>query len=117
MDFPGGSMVKNMSAKKEMQVQFLGWEDPLEDEMEIHSSIFVWKIPQTEKPGGLYSPWGHKRVGHNLATKTTLLRNLRENISRNRSNYLQLFSGEVIIETKEWLLKRLLPFYKHFNTI
>ena len=53
MDFPGGSMVKNMSAKKEMQVQFLGWEDPLEDEMEIHSSIFVWEIPQTEEPGGL----------------------------------------------------------------
>ena len=46
-------MVKNMSAKEEMQVQIMGWEDPLEDEMEIHSSIFVWEIPQTEEPGGL----------------------------------------------------------------
>ena len=28
--------------------------------MATHSSILVWKIPQTEEPGGLYSPWGHK---------------------------------------------------------
>ena len=32
-----------------------------------HSSIFAWEIPWTEKPG--YSPWGHKKVRHNLATK------------------------------------------------
>ena len=55
MDFPSGSMVKDMSPKKEMQVQFLGWEDTLEEEMEIHSSIFVYEIPWTEKPGGLQS--------------------------------------------------------------
>ena len=55
MDFPGGSMVKDMSPKKEMQVQVLGWEDTLEEEMEIHSSIFVYEIPWTEKPGGLQS--------------------------------------------------------------
>ena len=28
--------------------------------MATHSSILVWKIPQTEEPGRLYSPWGHK---------------------------------------------------------
>ena len=55
MDFPSGSMVKDMSPKKEMQVQFLCWEDTLEEEMEIHSSIFVYEIPWTEKPGGLQS--------------------------------------------------------------
>ena len=38
----------------------LGWEDPLEKEMAIHSSILAWKIPWTEEPGRLYSPWGHK---------------------------------------------------------
>ena len=32
-----------------------GWEDPLEEEMAIHSSILVWKIPWTEDPGGLQS--------------------------------------------------------------
>ena len=32
--------------------------------MATHSSILVWKIPWTEKPGGLYSPMGSQRVGH-----------------------------------------------------
>ena len=38
-----------------MQVQSLGWEDPLEDEMATHSSILALKIPWTEEPGGLQS--------------------------------------------------------------
>ena len=40
----------------------------LEKEMATHSSILAWEISWTEEPGGL-SPWGHKRVGHNLMTK------------------------------------------------
>ena len=36
-----------------MQVQSLGWEDLLEEEMASHSSILAWKIPRTEEPGGL----------------------------------------------------------------
>ena len=51
--FPGGSDVKNLPAKQEMQVWSLGQEDPLEKEMEIHSSILAWEIPQTEEAGGL----------------------------------------------------------------
>ena len=31
-----------------MKVQFLGWEDPLEEEMATHSSILAWEIPWTE---------------------------------------------------------------------
>ena len=42
--FPDGSVVKNLSAMQEMWVQSLDWEDPLEKEMAIHSSIFAWKI-------------------------------------------------------------------------
>ena len=38
-----------------MRVQSLGQEDPLEKEMATHSSILVWEIPWTEKPGGLQS--------------------------------------------------------------
>ena len=38
-----------------MQVRFLGWEDPLEEEMATHSSILAWRIPWTEEPGGLQS--------------------------------------------------------------
>ena len=53
--FPGGSVVKNPPANKETQVPSLGWEDPQEKEMATHSSILAWRIPQTEKPGGLQS--------------------------------------------------------------
>ena len=46
-------MVKNLPAVRETQGQSLGQENPLEKEMEIHSSIPAWKIPWTEEPGGL----------------------------------------------------------------
>ena len=49
--FPGDSVVKNWLAKQEMRVPSLGWEDPLEEKMAIHSSILAWKIPWTEEPG------------------------------------------------------------------
>ena len=42
----------------------LGQEDPLEEEMAIHSSILAWKIPRIEESGGLQS-MGSQRVGHN----------------------------------------------------
>ena len=49
-------MVKNPPAiMQEMQVQSLGWEDPLEEEMAIHSSILAWEIPRTEEACGLQS--------------------------------------------------------------
>ena len=35
--------VKNLPAMQETQIQFLGWEDPLEKEMATHSSILAWK--------------------------------------------------------------------------
>ena len=41
--------------KQEMQVQSLGWEDPLEMQMATHPSVFDWKIPWTEEPGRLQS--------------------------------------------------------------
>ena len=47
MVFPGGSVVKNLPTMQEMQVQSLGREDPLEEEMETHSSIFAWRNPWT----------------------------------------------------------------------
>ena len=42
-----------MKEMQEMQVQSLGLEDPLEEEVAPHSSILVWKIPWAEEPGGL----------------------------------------------------------------
>ena len=53
-------LVKNLPAMQEMWVQSLGQEDPLEKEMEIHSSILAWEIPWTEKPCGLWSMWSQE---------------------------------------------------------
>ena len=64
--YPGGSVVKNL---QEMQVWSLGQEDSWEEEMAIHSIILALEIPRTEEPGGLYSPWDHKRVRHGLVTR------------------------------------------------
>ena len=44
--------VKNAPARQETQVQSLGREDPLEEEMVTLSSILAWRIPWTEEPGG-----------------------------------------------------------------
>ena len=52
---------------QEMRVQPLDWEDPLEEEMVIRSSIRAWKIPRAEEPGGLQS-MGLQRVGDDLVT-------------------------------------------------
>ena len=47
--------VENLLAVEQTGVWSLGREDPLEKEMEAHSSILVWRIPRTEEPGGLQS--------------------------------------------------------------
>ena len=47
--------VKNPPAMQETWVRSLGWEDSLEKEMATHSSILAWRIPGTEKLGGLQS--------------------------------------------------------------
>ena len=48
-------MVKSLLAMQETRVQSLGWEDPIEKEMETHSSITAWEIPWTEEPSS-YNP-------------------------------------------------------------
>ena len=53
------------------RVRALGWEDPLEKEMAIHSSTLAWKIPWTKEPGRLQS-MGSQRVGREF-TFTFLL--------------------------------------------
>ena len=56
-------MVKHLSTMQETWVRSLGWEDPLEKEIAIHSSTLAWKIPWTEEPGRLQS-MGSQKVGH-----------------------------------------------------
>jgi len=55
MSFLSGSVVKNLPAIQEMQVQSLGLKNPLEEEMATHSNILAWTIPWTEEPGRLQS--------------------------------------------------------------
>ena len=62
--------LKCLPVMQETWVRSLGWEDPLEKEMAIHSSILAWRIPWTEEPGGLQST-GSQRVRHHGATKHT----------------------------------------------
>ena len=45
--------VKNPPAMQETQIQSLGCEDPLEEELATHSSILAWRLPWTEEPHGL----------------------------------------------------------------
>ena len=60
-------MVTNLPAMQETQVQSLGQEAPLQEEMATHFSILAWEILQTEEPGWLQS-LSSQRVGHDLAT-------------------------------------------------
>ena len=57
-NFPVAQMVKNLP-EMEINVRSLGWEDPLEKETAIHSSILAWRIPGQRSLAG-YSPWGRK---------------------------------------------------------
>ena len=56
----------------ETWVLSLGREDPLEEEMATYSTTLPRRIPGTEEPGRLYSPWGHKESGmtERLSTHT-----------------------------------------------
>ena len=58
--------VKNLPAKQEAWVRFLGWEDPLEKEMATHSNILAWRIPMDR------GTWW--TTVHGVAKSQTLLR-------------------------------------------
>ena len=55
LDFPNGSVVKKLPAMQETQLQSLGQENPLKEEMATYSNILPWKIPWTEEPSRLKS--------------------------------------------------------------
>ena len=61
-------MVKNPPTSAGDAGQSLGWEDPLEKKMTMHSNTLAWEIPQTEEPGGTQS-MASQSVRHDLATK------------------------------------------------
>ena len=70
-------IVKNPPSMKQICVQSLGWEDPLEKRKATHSSILPWKLPWTEEPGrhGVPKSWTqisnfcfHFQQGKNIYT-------------------------------------------------
>ena len=73
MGFPGSTSGKEHACRcrrfKEMWVQSLGWEDPLEEGTATHSSILAWRIPWIEEAGRLQS-MESQRVGHDWVTST-----------------------------------------------
>ena len=58
--------IKSSLVMQETQIQSLGPEDPLEEEVATHSNIRAWRIPWSEEPGGLQS-MESQRVRHDLA--------------------------------------------------
>ena len=56
-------MIKILPKMQQTWIRSLGQEDPLEKEMAAHSSILAWRIPWTEKPGGLQT-MESQRVRH-----------------------------------------------------
>ena len=102
-------MVKNLPAMWEIQVQFLGWEDPLEKGMATHSSILSLKILWTEESNGLWS-MGSQRVRHNWLTNTfTFFLKSLEQVAYPWSTHLQEAPGLVTGSVQGTLGKQSLP--------
>ena len=67
MSFPGGTGGKELPTNAgdiRGVVRYLVWEDSLEEGMATHSSIFAWRIPWTEEPGGLQPMGSQTEHGH-----------------------------------------------------
>ena len=62
-----------MQETQEMQVLFLGQEDPLDKEMATHSSILAWRIPWTEEPGWGWQAGRRLRAGSLLGGREPVL--------------------------------------------
>ena len=62
MDFPGGTDGKESTCNAADWVQSLGREDSMGKGMATQFSILARRIPRTEEPGGLQSPWACKEL-------------------------------------------------------
>ena len=82
---------------QDMRIRFLGWEDPLEKEMENHSSILAWRILWTEEPAGLQS-MGSQRVRQYWVSEA----------ERGRQKALLVLDSKLIICSNEGFILRVL---------
>ena len=94
--FHVGSMIKNPPAVQEPQVMriwFLGWEDSLEEDTAIHSSILAWRIPG-QRSLVSYSPWGAKSWRRNDLACSTCQENAAQMVHRSDSSFFWIY-GEM----------------------
>ena len=93
--FSVDSVVKNLPAVQEMQVQSLDQEEPLKREVVTHSSILAREIPWTEEPCGLQSMGSQKSITH-LSNKRTTIK------SQNKIKLMILVSTCVWEDARIW---------------
>ena len=89
-------MVKRLPAMRETQVRSLGWEEPLEKGMTTHCSILTWRIPWTEKPGGLQL-MGSQRDRHDRVTEHSTVMS-----SRNLCAFLFILPSLGVSTVSSW---------------
>ena len=70
MSFPGGSAVKNQSGNVGDAVQSLGWEHPLEEDVQP-TPVFLPGEPHGQRSLVGYNPLGHKESDMTVATEHT----------------------------------------------
>ena len=105
-------MVKNLPAM-ETCVWSLGGEDGLEKEMATHSSILAWKIPWTEKLGGLQS-MGLQRVRHDRAHNTFTFTLSYIRVQSGKENHYEIYGIRLfpnLHHTEGGILGNSLPAY------
>ena len=89
---------KESICKQVTQIRSLGWENPLEKEMETHSSILAWRFPRTEEPCGLQS-MGSQKIGHDWSHLAHFLVHLIFSTVRLSLDFAALFIDE---KTEFW---------------
>ena len=82
---------------RESQVQSLGREDPLEEEMATHSSVLAWRIPWTKDPGRLQSTSGKEM---DTTERPTLSRLKLQNDNANFSTKFYDISSKLSVTSK-----------------
>ena len=81
-------MIPAMEEMQKTQVQSLGWEGPLEEEMATDSSVLAWKVPRTGEPGG-HSPRGRREPGTTVVTMHTRVQALSTEASFSTQQYIK----------------------------
>ena len=104
--FPGGAVVKNPPASAGDVGSIPGPEDPLEEDMPIHSIMLAWKIPWMGSLAG-YSPWD-RRIGQDWVAEHT--ETWASCHIPNMKRYISSFPSHVlwgVADWRKWILRKL----------